>query len=246
MTHHPTTGRSAAVARLMMVYLLISWPNAAVAQGLTKELFVSDIAAGQLTLPLTTPSPSSAQFNPNPALSQPQLQLFRRSYPFAPEHACAVAISVLEPDEYVSTAAGAVHTCYWIAAVPNTSVARCAAAEAASRLEPDCPPPLYGSNASLFFIARGDAAATQSLRIKLNSGLDRLRADLPFLLEVVTWLHQERSWTLPDELARAITEGEDIDMEHAGVRYRLLREAGDVPRYNLSLTFAVWQATNFD
>ncbi|MFC0009629.1 DUF6030 family protein [Devosia nitrariae] len=230
----------------MTVYFLISWASGADAQERTGVLFRSDVPAEQLSLPLTPPRPSNAQFEPNPALSRPELQVFTRTYPFAPEHACAVAISVVEPDEYVSTAQGAVQTCYWIATVPNTNVARCAAAEASARLEPECPPPLYGSPGSLFFIARGDAATTQSLRIKLNSGVDRLRADLPFLLEVVTWLHQERSWSVPSELARAVAEGKDVALEHAGVRYELWREVGDVPRYNLTLTFAVWQVTNFD
>lgn len=246
MTYRPTTGRSAAVASLMMVYFVVSWPSAAAAQSLTRYLFASDVPAEQFNLPLTAPRPSNAQFKPNPALSRSQLQVFTRTYPFAPERACAVAISGLEPDEYVSIDQGAVDTCYWIATVPDTNDARCAAAEASSRLEPDCPPPLHSSPASLFFIARGDAAATQSVRIKLNSGVGRLRADLPFLLSVVTWLHQERSWTVPDEFARAVAEGEDIALEHAGVGYRLSREVGEVPRYNLSLTFAPWRATNFD
>jgi hypothetical protein len=187
---------------------------------------------------LAIPRLTYASFTPDTILSRSQLPSFERSYTSAPEHICAVAMGDRETDEYVSTPDGAVSTCYWMATLPNPIHGVCTGVGTLSARLSDCPEVPGALVSSLFFIARGDDTATLSLRIKLNSTERTLGADLPLLLDVVTRIHQERSWEIPADLALAIVDGKNVATARAGVEYRFSREFGDVPRYNLSVIFA--------
>ena len=97
---------------------------------------------------------------------------------------------------------------------------------------------------SIFFMAASHNGSVKSIRYKLNSTVETLELDLVQLTGSAARLHQVRQWAMPSSLAEAISIGSPLELEYGGIEYKWSREFGEIPRFNLQMTFgernALW------